>query len=93
MYPFVVKVHYYNDVGDLERTHLLVYAKSFAEVTKTVEDYIRDIDNIKITLVGDSGQLFEVNGAIAKALIAGASDYKCGVANLLAAKKDEEEAE
>ena len=83
MYPFVVKVKYWDDFEPkwtLEHMNVLVYADTFAEAASMVENgYVDHIESIKVIACGEEGQLFEVSGEIAKALIEGGGDYKFGI--------------
>ena len=82
MYPFVVKVDYWNDFETpWTRAHLnlLVYADTFAEAVARIEDrYVDNIESIEVVACGDSSQLFEVSDKIANALIEGSGDYAEG---------------
>ena len=83
MYPFVVKVKYWDDFEPewtLKHVNILVYADTFAEAASMVENgYIDHIESIKVMACGEEGQFFEVSGEIAKALIEGGGNYKFGI--------------
>lgn len=97
MYPFVAKVHYWNDWDDevnwkLEHTHVLVYGESFADAAARIEKHFgKNLEDLKLWCVGDAGQLFEVPGRIAEAFIVGCGDYRDGKANMKAREEDETE--
>lgn len=71
MYPFVVKITYWDDIyNTFKPLNLLMYAESFAAVVKSIEDkYVDGIESLSIHCVGDSVQLFEVSNFIADLII------------------------
>ena len=73
MYPFVVKVKYWDDFEPewtLKHVNILVYADAFAEAASMVENgYIDHIESIKVMACGEEGQT----------LIEGGGDYKFGI--------------
>ena len=85
MFPFIAKVHYYEEKEDdviLERkhTHVLLYANTFAEAATQVEEYFGvDMEDLKLWCIGDEGTFFEVSGSVADALRAGLGNYHDGV--------------
>lgn len=94
MLPFIAKAHYYNDAtypAILEHTSLLLYADSFTEATKMIEDYFgNELDSLKLTCVACDGTFFEVPNRIAEVFIAGEGNFRDGKKNLKAIKEDEE---
>jgi len=97
MFPFIAKVHYYEDNSDsavLERkhTHVLLYAETFADAAAQVEEYFGvDMDDMKLWAVGDEGTFFEVSGTVADAIRAGLGNYKEGVKILEEVNEGEEQ--
>ena len=93
MYPFVVKVHYWDDVhtpAKVRHTHVLVYAESFAAAAAKTETYFGDsLEDMKVMCAGDEGTLFEVSGHVADALIVGLGNYKDGIEHI----REKEESE
>ena len=86
MYPFVVKVHYWDDIhtpAKMRHTHVLVYAESFSDAASQIEHYFGDdLEDLKIMSAGDEGTLFEVSGHVADALIVGLGNYKDGIKHI-----------
>lgn len=82
MYPFVVKVEYWDDFETpwtRARLNILVYADTFAEAAARIEDrYVDNIESIEVIACGDNSQLFEVSDKIANALIEGSGNYREG---------------
>ena len=93
MLPFIAKVHYYNDdtyPATLEHTSILLYADSFTDATKEIEDYFStDLDSLKLTCVASDGTFFEVPNHIAEVFLAGEGNFRDGKKNLKAIKEDE----
>lgn len=96
MYPFIAKVHYYEENGDSvilerKRTHLLLYAESFSDAAAQVERYFgTGMEDMKLWAIGDEGTFFEVSGAVASALRAGLGNYKDGISILSEVEENEE---
>jgi hypothetical protein len=87
MYPYVIKAHYWDNYTEppaREHIQVLLYASSAAEAVRQFEDsnYVNDIEDIKVTCVGDKGQFFEVPGHIATILIEGLGIYRDGLVTL-----------
>ena len=93
MYPFIVKVHYSDDIhtpAEIRHTHVLIYADSFADAAKRTEDYFgNDLDDMKIMCAGDQDTLFEVSGKVADALLIGLGNYRDGIAHMREAEEKE----
>ena len=83
MYPFVVKVKYWDDFYEpwaLTSMNVLVYAESFTAAADMIENhYVDNIESISVHAVADEGMLFEVTEEIADTLIFGEGDYAHGV--------------
>ena len=86
MYPFIVKVHYWDDIhtpAERRSTYALLYAETFSEAANKIEEYFGDIlDDMKIICAGDADTLFEVSSKIAEALIIGLGNYKDGLKHI-----------
>ena len=97
MYPFIVKVHYYDDIhtpAETKHTYVLLYAESFSDAAMQTEEYFGDsLEDMKIMCVSDCDSLFEVSGKIADALIVGLGNYKDGIRRIHEAEEDEDEEE
>ena len=83
MYPFVVKVKYWDDYYEpwkLTDMNVLLYAESFTDAADKIEHrYIDNIESLSVHSVADEGMFFEVSEDIADALILGEGDYSLGV--------------
>ena len=84
MYPFIVKVEYWDDCQEpwiLRHNHVILYAESMTEAISIVEhQHIFDnIETMKVSAAGDTGNVFSVPGHIAKILLAGSGDYRDGL--------------
>ena len=83
MYPFVVKVKYWDDYHEpweLKKINILLYAEDFTDAANKIEHrYVDNIEYISVSAVADEGMFFEVPEEIADALIAGEGDYSLGV--------------
>ena len=91
MYPFVVKVKYWDDFFEpwvLTDMNVLVYAESFTEAVDMIEHrYVDNIESISVHSVADKGMLFEVPEVIADALILGEGNYEKGLKKVIVAKE------
>ena len=84
MYPYIVKVEYWNDITDpwtLEHLQVLLYADSITEAVSKFENarYVDNIESIKAICAGDENTFFEVPGHIAKILATGYGNYRDGL--------------
>lgn len=102
MYPFIIKVHYWDEYEEpwaLKHIQVLLYAPTAADAVRQFEtsNYVKNIDDIKAIYAGCEDQLFEIPGHIAKILAAGAGIYHDGLEELQGnekiAKKLKEDAE
>lgn len=90
MFPFIVKVRFYDEINEkMDTTHCLVYADSFTEATRQIDEYFGgDQEEMRIRMCGEEHTFFEVNKDVADALYIGCGNYKDGIKNIKAMEED-----